>query len=235
MSTSPHHRRAGFTLVEAAVSTVIVGTMVAAAVSVVGTAARGTQSERSIRHGQTLARAMMAEVLSTAYADPDGGSAFGLDSGESHADRTTLDDVDDFNGLSESWPTDHLGQPIPWAKSWVREVSISNVAPASPDTAVADNVRTGLKRVTIKVASPEGRVFSMVALKSSANIIDSRPPALGSGAFTRARFFLQVGERGSLLVGGVELYNTPSATLAAVPQVVEPEPVKVEESGEVKK
>lgn len=233
MSTFIRHRTRGFTLVEAAVSTVIVGTMVAAAVSVVGTAARGTSSERAIRQGQTLARAMMAEVLSTAYADPDGGTAFGLDSGESHANRTTLDDVDDFNGLSESWPTDHLGQPIPWAKSWVREVSICNVAPAAPDTPVADNIRTGLKRVTVKVAGPDGRVSTMAALKSSANIIDSRPLALGVGTFTRARFFLQVGERGSLLVGGAELFNTPSATLAAAPAVAEP--VKVAETGEVKK
>lgn len=233
MSTFIRHRTRGFTLVEAAVSTVIVGTMVAAAVSVVGTAARGTQSERSIRHGQTLARAMMAEVMSTGFSDPQGGSGCGPDSGESHADRTTLDDVDDFCGISESWPTDHLGQPIPWAKSWVREVSVSNVAPAAPDTAVADNVRTGLKRVTVKVASPEGRVTSMVGLKSDSNVIDSRPPALGAGVYTRARFILQVGDRGSLLVGGVELYNTPSATLAAAPAVAEP--VKVAETGEVKK
>lgn len=233
MRTSRHHRRAGFTLVEAAVSTVIVGTMVAAAVSVVGTAARGTQGERTIRQGQSLARAMMSEVLSTAFSDPQGGSGCGPDSGESTSDRTTLDDVDDFCGISESWPTDHLGREIPWAKSWTRTVTVSNVTPGAPDTAVADNVLTGLKRVTVKVASPDGRVATMSALKSSANLIDSRPPALGAGVYTRARFFLQVGERGSLLVGGVELYNTPPATLAAAPVVAEP--VKVEGTGEVTK
>lgn len=226
--------RRGFTLVEAAVSTVIVGTMIAAAVSVVGTAAKGAAGERAIRKGQTLAQAMMSEVLAAAFADPDGGTTFGLDSNESHGDRTTLDDVDDFNGLIESWPTDHLGRQIPWAKSWHREVKVNNVAVGDPNTALADNVQSGLKRVTVVVTSPEGRVTTIVGLKSAFNPIDARPPEVGAGRAIRARAFLQVGGTGSLLVAGTELLNTPSA-VSATPPIVEPLKVEGAESKEVKK
>ncbi len=219
MNAPARTRRRGFTLVEAAVSTIIVGTMVAAAVSVVGAAAQGAAGERAIRKGQTLARAMMSEVLSTAFADPDGGTNFGPDSNESHGDRTTLDDVDDFNGLSESWPTDHLGRPIPWAKSWQRGVQVHNVSPAAPTTALADNAGTGLKRVTVTVTSPEGRVTRLVGLKSAYNPVDARAPAVGEGTWVRVRTYIQIGD-GSLLVGGTELLNTPAAVAAPAPMTL---------------
>ncbi|MBX3405146.1 MAG: prepilin-type N-terminal cleavage/methylation domain-containing protein [Phycisphaeraceae bacterium] len=236
MSIMPPTSRRGFTLIEAAVSTVIVGTMVAAAVAVVGTAAKGAAGERAIRKGQTLAHAMMSEVLAAAFADPDGGTNFGLDSNESHADRTTLDDVDDFHGLIESWPTDHLGRQIPWAKSWQREVKVNSVAFGDPNTPLANNVQTGLKRVTVVVTSPEGRITTMVGLKSAFNPIDARPADVGAGRAIRARAFLQIGSTGSLLVAGAELLNTPSAATVP-PPIVEPEPQKVEGTGstEVKK
>ena len=47
-----------------------------------------------------LAEAMLDEIRSRPYDDPDGGGALGRDSGE--GDKTQFDNSDDYHGLSET-------------------------------------------------------------------------------------------------------------------------------------
>lgn len=207
----------GFTLVEAAVSTLIVAVMVSAAISVVGGAARGASRERDWRRGQSLAASLMAEVLATSFADPQGGSAFGIDTGETAMNRTTYDDVDDYNGYTEAGATDVLGSKIPWADGWTRSVIVENVTIADPSVVVSDSTNTGLRRVTVTVTSPSLEARTLVALKARDSVIDAYTPQVGENRVTGVRISLRVGRTGSVLVGGASLFNSPSATIAAAP------------------
>lgn len=231
MHTAPTHprRRRGFTLVEAAVATLIVAVMVSAAISVVGGAARGAAREREWRRGQALASAMMAEALAAAFADPQGGTAFGIDAGETAGAPSTFDDIDDFDGYTESGSINFKGQKITWTDGWVRRVEVVNVDVSDPAKVLNDADSSGLRRITVTVVSPRGESRSLIAFKSRDSVIDSYTPRTGETRITGVRIGLRAGDHGSLLVGGASLFNTPLSTLAVAPA----EPAKVGESANV--
>jgi type II secretory pathway pseudopilin PulG len=218
MTLHPRTQRRAFTLIEAAISTLIVGVMVAAALSVVGTAARGAAREREWRQSQALAASLMAEVLSMSFRDPQGGNTFGFEGDETPGTRATFDDLDDFDGYKESPATDAAGVTLTWSTGWSREAVVENVSPADVTKAEADSENTGLRRVIVTVISPAGKVRRLVALKSSASVVDAFAPVVGVDRITGVRIGLRVGSSGSALIGGATMYNAPATTLAAAPE-----------------
>jgi MSHA pilin protein MshD len=60
------------------------------------------QSVETIRSARAaeLAEALMEEILSKAYSDPQGGTTFGKETGETT--RAQMDDMDDFLNFSET-------------------------------------------------------------------------------------------------------------------------------------
>jgi len=209
--------RRGFTLLEASISTVIVGVMVVAALSVVGGAAKGATRERHWRRSQALATSLMSEVLAASFADPQGGATFGLDAGESHATRAGLDDVDDFDNFAEANPTDHLGAALKWADGWSRRIEVFNVDPASPSTPVADVTDTGLKLIRVIVTSPNTESRTLTALKGRVSVMTNPRAQYNVAHVTGARISLRVGASGSLLLGGATMFNTPLTSISVVP------------------
>lgn len=207
----------GFTLVEAAISTIIVAVMISAAISIVGGAARGATREREWRRGQVLAEALMAEVLAAAFADPQGGSTFGIDPGEKAGDRSTFDDIDDFDDYTDSEALDVAGNKVPWSDGWARKVVVENVAIDNPTKVEDDSIRTGLRRITVSIVSPAGATRTLVALKSAKTVMDAYTPRVDESRITGARISMQVGARGPVLVGGASLFNTPVVLLGAKP------------------
>ncbi|QKQ28133.1 pilus assembly protein MshD [Candidatus Reidiella endopervernicosa] len=64
-----------------------------------------------------IAEAYLEEILSKSYDDPDGSD------GESA--RTSFDDVDDYNGVSDSTPVNSLGSPITSLSGYSVAVSVA--------------------------------------------------------------------------------------------------------------
>ena len=64
-------RRAGFTLVEAAISTVLVSGLLVAALNTVGATKLGQQNTAERGHGYLLAQELMSEIMRQDYADPE--------------------------------------------------------------------------------------------------------------------------------------------------------------------
>src|SRR5882724_12664994 len=98
MSTHFAHRRrsCGFTPVESVVATAIVAGMCVTAMTTVAASARlqGKAADRAT--GGMLAQALISEILSQSYADPNAAvPLFGLEPGESSSSRATWNDVDD--------------------------------------------------------------------------------------------------------------------------------------------
>lgn len=105
-----------------------------------------------------LATDLVDEVRSRALVEPDTGvaSAWGREAGEAGADRSVLDDIDDYDGLEEAPPRDPVGAPIPGLDGWSRRVEVETVEVDDPSR-TATSGTTPLRRVRVTVSrSGEG-------------------------------------------------------------------------------
>jgi MSHA pilin protein MshD len=164
----------GLTIVEAAISVVIVAVVLVAALQTLGASARARAVQAAQCQAPALARLLMAEIRQSRYADdttPD--APLGPDAGEwVGKDRTMFDDVDDYNGMVESSPRARDGSPLSSAGNWQRQVTVEWVQPADPAVVVASDM--GLKRITVTV-SGAGPTVTLVALRSRYSSYEQRP------------------------------------------------------------
>jgi type II secretory pathway pseudopilin PulG len=162
--TTSADRPRAFTIVEAAVSTVIVAIMLVAALTTVG-ASKTTQHRAALLcRGRLLAEALMTEILQQSYQEPRDAVAFGLETGESATIRATYDDVDDYRGWSASPPTAKDGTVLDNSTGWRRSVTVDRANPLDPaQTAAAE---TGAKRITVTAFYKNVPQATLVAVKT---------------------------------------------------------------------
>jgi len=159
------HATAGFTLVEAVMSMLIVGLMLVAALNTVGASkvAQARNAEQTI--GPMLAEDLMTEVLSQAYQEPVGTPSFGRESGEYSWTRAAYDDVDDYAGWFSSPPEAKDNTDLPDLTGWSREVSVAWASSVDPGaTSVTAN---GIKRITVTVKHQGRTVAVLSALRTN--------------------------------------------------------------------
>jgi type II secretory pathway pseudopilin PulG len=109
-------RRAGFTLVEAVVSTAIVTMAGSALLLGVASAIDATDTVLDQSLAEGMAQQLMDEIASRQYAEPGLGghqTTLGPESEEwTGRSRAALDDLDDYHGLNVSPPRDPWGIPL---------------------------------------------------------------------------------------------------------------------------
>lgn len=163
-------RGAGFSLVEATVSIVIVGVMMVAALQ--AAAAARTHAQRGADRGRAalLALDLMAEILQQAYEDPAlGRGTFGRSAEESApGNRSLFDDVDDYHAWTESPPQDRQGNVIGDAADWGRSVTVWWVSPDDLNTRVLSDTR--LKRIEVTVSRGGLVLARLTALRSGSGV-----------------------------------------------------------------
>ncbi|MBN1513961.1 MAG: type II secretion system protein, partial [Phycisphaerae bacterium] len=127
----PHHAgftrpRRGMTLVEVAISTVVVGVMLCAALTTVGSSATARRVIADRTRGAMLADGLVTEIAGRAYREPTTSPIlFGPESGESTGgNRSEFDDVDDFHNWSASPPSRADGTPVPGFTGWTRNAVV---------------------------------------------------------------------------------------------------------------
>jgi len=196
--------RRGVTLVEAAISAALIGVMLVATMNAVGGVFRTRLAARQHLHGEALARELMAEILQASYQDPQGGTNFGPESGETGATRANFDDVDDYDGFSESALQDKTGNAVANCTGWSRQVSIARVEPAAPLTSVLSE--TGLKLITVVAVAPTGAQTTLQALRSGAGALEYRPP-MDQTYVTGVRGEVQLGSGGLATTGQSAVVN----------------------------
>jgi len=165
-------RNRGMTLVEAVVSMLIVSTMLVAALTTVGSMARSKMAQAALRKGPALARELLSEILPANYADLYTATPrFGPEPGETRGGtRAAFDDVDDYDGWSETTVQAKDGTPVADLAGWSRRVDVRYVSLTNLDAPVSTD--TGLKRITVTVTDPTGRRRSLTALRSSTGVYD---------------------------------------------------------------
>jgi type II secretory pathway pseudopilin PulG len=175
--STPHGRCArGFSLVEAVVAAGIVGIMLLASVNLLGGAVRARAADNDHRTALMLAQQLMAEIQQQPYKDESLTAVlFGPELGESTADRSAFDDVDDYNGFIEKPPRLKDGTLLSGYGTWKRKVTVKYVMPGSLATSLAD---TGLELIEVKAIDASGHETSVTALRSAYTAVD--PPASGT-------------------------------------------------------
>ena len=153
----------GFTLVELVLSIVVMGIALLSLLSVFTQMSVGMQAGEQRRVARMLVQEQLEEIRARRFdegasKDVNGNwsSPLGADAGESTTDRTTLDDVDDFDGLSETLTGDFAG--------FTRTVSVSYVSQNSPDTPLAipspisANWTPNYKRILVTCSNTQANV-----------------------------------------------------------------------------
>ena len=144
--------RRAFTLIEAALATLVVGVVLVASLNAVGANAKQRAALRDQSVAIGIAEARIAAIVALAYADPDTPSApLGTDAGEvSMADWDDVDDAHDPFSIQPSSARD-------W--TWLTTVEwVELSASGQPgDVSLTD---TGLKRIKVSVMSGQ-RVLAM--------------------------------------------------------------------------
>src|SRR5690348_8237773 len=161
--------RRGFTILEAAVATVLVGVMLTAALSAAGAAAVAQYRSADRSRGRFLAQSLMSEILSKYYIDPGSTPTFGPEAGEttSPPSRSKFNDVDDYNNWSE-WPPQNADGTALDASlgTWGRSVSVCWVSSSDLTTPVTTS-DTGVKRITVTVTHNNLVVYKSTAIKAN--------------------------------------------------------------------
>jgi len=166
----PLQRRAGFTLIEAALTTVIIGTGVLAIVSAQQAYHQKNQWATKTGTAMLLANEVRELTLSLPHHDPLTGTLnFGPESGEGLVDITgedgqllTYDDLDDFAGpiggdgrgagVTFNPPINALGRTVEDLGQWTQQVRVDSVLPDHINAPLSQPLgTTDLMRVTVTV------------------------------------------------------------------------------------
>ncbi len=157
-------------MIEVALSTVIIAVVLLSAMNMVGAAGMSMSSMANRATGTLLAQQLMAEILEQAYQEPSLDSdSFGIEAGEAATgNRSLYDDVDDYYKWSASPPQNKDGSLIPDRSDWRRSVAVDYINPADLTQALESN--SGVKRVTVTVSFNNVLVTSLVALRADTGI-----------------------------------------------------------------
>lgn len=159
--------RGGYTLIEATISTLIVGVTLVASLHAVTVSRLGLQHVGEQGRGMLLAQDLLAEIMEQAYADAAYGlGSVGLGSDEiGDGSRALWDDVDDYDGWQASPPQSKDGTELTWAPDYERSVEVVWVEPTDFNQVAADE--TGIKRITVTVKHEGSVVAQLVALRTA--------------------------------------------------------------------
>lgn len=165
-------RRCGITLAETALATFLVGILVCAALQSMGSSLQTHAFAKSRVKAVLLAEQLLAELSVFPWCE-DGQTSpvIGRESGETTGivRRNQLDDMDDFDGWSES-PSKRDGTILTGTSGQTRTVTINNISTTDFVTTVADDADSGLRLITVVVSDGTGELARSSALLSRSEL-----------------------------------------------------------------
>lgn len=161
----------GLTLIEATVSLLIVGTMLVAALSAAA-AARTTERKLADEvQGVLLAHALMSEIVALSYADPQTGPGAMLLEVDEIGDgsRALWDDVDDYNGFSESGPRLKDGTALAGFSDWRWTASVTWVSPNNLQAGLGAD--SGVKLIRVRALRNGAEACVLLSIRTSKSTV----------------------------------------------------------------
>lgn len=155
-------RHSAFTMIEVVISTLLVGTVLVAAMNNMGAATRGQLDNRERSQASLLAGQLMEEITALPYGDPEGGTGLGTDTGESSTTRADFDDVDDYAGWIKTPPQDKQGNALTSGTGLSRTVTVDYMDPSNlANTSQTDQ---GVKRIVVVAKTKTETLAELTAL-----------------------------------------------------------------------
>ena len=149
-------RRRGFTLIESALVTIIVGTGVVAVMQLLAAGSMSSRQSQSLTTAVHLANQIHELTLGLAFADPTDPSHWGPTNGQTLA---TYNDVTDLDGQTYSPPIDARRQTLATLTGWSQSITVDSVDPARITVAVPKG-STRAQRITVNVSHNGQVVFT---------------------------------------------------------------------------
>lgn len=147
-----HPSRRAFTLVEAALATLLIAGLAVALLQTLGALSASRNRSADSAAALALADELLNEVLLLPFADPiTPSNTLGPGPGEAGTNRLNFDDVDDYDGFTESPPAQPDGTAIAGFTGWSRSVSVAYLSPANLRSTSRSTFQT-LKLITVTVA-----------------------------------------------------------------------------------
>ena len=158
-------RHRGFSIIEATLAVVLVGSALVAALSVAAAASRTAASSSDRRQAMQLAHMLMDEIM----AKP----ASGVNASNASTGRRidTFTHVLDYDGFRESPPTTPDGQ-VCGPQGWEWRASVSE-RPA--ETFNASTVDLQMYQIAVRVNMPDGTYVLIASLRSRTSLLDRVP------------------------------------------------------------
>lgn len=158
------HRNSGFTLIEAAVATVVIGLGVVALMHCLGAGTRVNAEGREITQAVFLAQEIREWTLRLPFSDPDPGDAHrppGPDAPNSPS--VVVDDLDDLMNYTFCPPRNGMGGPITTMADWSQQVlfewrdpdNLSLTVPPPTDCSLG----TGVINITVVIRRGDREVL----------------------------------------------------------------------------
>ncbi|MCP4430264.1 MAG: type II secretion system protein [Gammaproteobacteria bacterium] len=113
-----YDEQSGFTLIEIITTIVILGVAATAIMSVFSATVRTSANPMIQQQAISIAEAYMEEIMLKSFNDPDGTEV-----GES---RSSFDDIDDYDGLTDNGVRDQNNNPIASLADYTVTVTVAN-------------------------------------------------------------------------------------------------------------
>jgi prepilin-type N-terminal cleavage/methylation domain-containing protein len=158
-------QRKGLTLAEVVISLMILAVAVTAGVQALGSFSVGGMAWQDRSTAIELANALMAEIDSLPFADPAGSSTIGLESGETPGDRSTFDDIDDYDGWDACPPKDKTNAEMSAYGGFRQQVSVAFDNSLSTATGVAF-AAGNFKKITVTISKDDKVLAKLVTVRA---------------------------------------------------------------------
>lgn len=159
-------KRHGLTLLEVVASTFLVSTLLIVSLNATANLRRGHASELESAIASRWLDVFADEISSTAFTDQTTPGNFGIESNEDAADRTTLDDCDDYHGQSLLSPTRRDGSAIDDLTGWTLSFAVTALDATATGATVAASNDSHLRKIQITLLSTSGQSFTTSVLLS---------------------------------------------------------------------
>ena len=129
--------RGGFTLVEVAVATIIIGISAAVLLTAVAASTRANGSGRELTQGVFLAQEIREWTLRLPFSDPDPADQHNPPGPDGTSPQVYVDDLDDLMDVTYSPPRDGQGLAIADMTGWSEKLTLTWRDPNSIVTTVS--------------------------------------------------------------------------------------------------
>jgi prepilin-type N-terminal cleavage/methylation domain-containing protein len=143
--------RGGFSLVEVAVATAIVGVGVTALMAALAAGTRTNRAGQELTQAVFLAQEIREWTMNLPFSDPDPGDAGKPPGSDGTSPQIFVDDLDDLLGVTYNPPRDGRGVSVAGMAGWSQTMHLSWRDPSNLTSAVA-NGASDVIHVEVEIA-----------------------------------------------------------------------------------